>query len=242
MVHEYIVGGFVRDLLIHIEHPTFVTFSKTDKDYAVEADSYEEMKEWVVLEKKGEIKVESPEYFTIRALVPTHAGKQIIDYTLCRKESAYTDGRHPDAVMIGDIYDDLSRRDFTMNAIALDPETNKFIDPWGGRQDIIHKQIRCVGNGFVRMQEDYLRLLRALRFSVTLGFSLDFNIIELLYSNFCVNQLIETISEDRIREELTKMFKNNTLQSFRVLNNYPYLTSKLFETDTLWLKPTMEQR
>lgn len=237
MVKIYLVGGFVRDLQMHILLGTPLN-KKSDKDYAVEAESYEEMKEWLIKEKHADIKVESPQFFTIRALI----NREVCDYTLCRKESIYTDGRHPDVVTIGTIYDDLCRRDFTINAIALDCDTNQFIDPFGGIEDIKNRKITCVGCTFVRMQEDYLRMLRALRFSVTLGYELDCNIIEILHNPYSQEKLIETVSEERIREELTKMFKHNTYKTLRVLSEFNGLQKLIFKSSNLWLKPTMEKR
>lgn len=237
MVKTYLVGGFVRDLQMNILLGTPLN-KKSDKDYAVEAESYEEMKEWLIKEKHADIKVESPQFFTIRALI----NKEVCDYTLCRKESNYTDGRHPDVVTPGTIFDDLGRRDFTINAIALDCDTNEFIDPFGGIEDIKNKKIVCVGSTFVRMQEDYLRMLRAVRFSVTLGFELDLNIVEILHNTYSQEKLVETVSEERIREELTKMFKHDTYKTLKVLGNFNGLQKHIFKSNVLWIKPTMEKR
>jgi len=237
MVKVYLVGGFVRDLQMNVILGTPLN-KKSDVDYAVEAGSYEEMKEWLVREKHADIKVEAPQFFTIRALV----NKEVSDYTLCRKESNYTDGRHPDVVTIGTIYDDLARRDFTMNAMAIDCDTGELLDPYNGIEDIRNLRIVCVGNASQRMTEDYLRMLRALRFSVTLGFSLDANILEILHHQISICKLIETVSQERIREELTKMFKYNTSFTLMMFDKFPSLRDNVFINTDLWLKPTFERR
>ena len=153
----YEVGGAVRDEILNL--PT------NDLDYAVEAESYEAMRE-AVLERGGEIFLESPEYLTIRAKVP---GIGPADFVLCRKDGAYSDGRHPDRVEPGTLLDDLARRDFTMNAMAVDIENGKLYDPHDGRKDMEAETIRCVGVAEERFEEDALRILRAIRFAITKG-------------------------------------------------------------------------
>ena len=96
-----------------------------------------------------------------------------LEITTFRIEKGYSDNRHPDRVDFTDkVEDDLSRRDFTVNAIAYSPEKG-FVDPFGGCADIKKETIRCVGNPNVRFGEDALRILRALRFSSVLGFEID---------------------------------------------------------------------
>lgn len=95
-----------------------------------------------------------------------------IEVTTFRREGAYSDGRHPDAVAFGvSLADDLSRRDFTVNAMALDGD-GSVIDLFGGRSDLALKTIRCVGEPDLRFSEDALRMLRAVRFSAQLRFGL----------------------------------------------------------------------
>ena len=96
-----------------------------------------------------------------------------LEITTYRIEKGYSDNRHPDNVEFTDkVEDDLSRRDFTVNAIAYSPKTG-LVDPFGGCFDIKNKTIRCVGNPNTRFDEDALRILRALRFSSVLGFETD---------------------------------------------------------------------
>lgn len=224
MVKFYKVGGCVRDEIIGR--------NSKDIDFSVEASSYDEMKN-EILRIGGTIYLETPKFLTIRANIP---GIGTTDYVLCRKDGTYSDGRHPDKVEIGNIYSDLSRRDFTMNAIAKYNGT--YIDPHGGIEDISQKIIRCVGSPKKRFTEDGLRILRAFRFAITLGFKLDKEICYFLYDSD-LKGLLSGISKERIREELFKMFKADTISSFRALDGFGM--SFLFAGE-LWLKPTMEQR
>jgi tRNA nucleotidyltransferase/poly(A) polymerase len=139
-------------------------------------------------------------------------------------------------VEVGTIKQDLARRDFTMNAIALDT-TGGIIDPFGGAEDIKEGLIRCVG-GTERLREDALRMLRAIRFAVQLDFTLSNEIIGFLYD---VNNvpLLDNISEERIREELTKAFKADTLETLYYLQSYHAMTASIFDGD-MWLMPTVK--
>jgi tRNA nucleotidyltransferase/poly(A) polymerase len=108
-------------------------------------------------------------------------GGDAFEITTYRADSAYSDGRHPDRVVLGvTLEEDLSRRDFTINAMALPvgPEgelapPSQVVDPFGGREDLARKRLRAVGNPLARFQEDGLRPLRACRFAAQLGFDLD---------------------------------------------------------------------
>ncbi|MRH42425.1 CCA tRNA nucleotidyltransferase [Aquibacillus halophilus] len=125
------------------------------------------------------------------------------EVTTFRVEEGYSDFRRPDRVRFVDrIEDDLARRDFTINAIAMDKRGN-LIDPFGGKKDIELRQIRTVGNPVDRFQEDPLRIMRALRFSSQLGFTINQSTKEAL-----VNYIawIEKIAIERISTELEKMF------------------------------------
>jgi len=219
----YRVGGAVRDLIMGIE--------SKDIDFSVEAGSYNEMKE--AIQSRGcDIKVEKPEFFTIRAVDNILGG---VDFVMCRKEGAYSDGRRPDSVENGTLFDDLSRRDFTCNAIAQDDDGN-LIDPFNGQEDIKNKVIRCVGETEDRMREDSLRLLRAVRFSVTKDFGISMPIHRILHNPKFINML-DNVSSERTREELFKMFKHNTLESLKIFELYPLLKEKIF-SNGLWLIPT----
>ena len=124
------------------------------------------------------------------------------EVTAFRVDGTYLDGRRPESVTFSrNIEDDLSRRDFTMNAIAFNPARG-FIDPFGGRVDIARKIIRCVGEAERRFGEDALRMLRAARFAAQLGFTIDPDTLSAIAP--LANRL-ELISAERIREELTRL-------------------------------------
>jgi tRNA nucleotidyltransferase (CCA-adding enzyme) len=226
MVKFYRVGGCVRDALLNRRCK--------DIDYSVEAESYEAMVKEIE-DRGGEIFLESPQYLTVRAKV---LGMGACDFVLCRKDGQYFDGRHPESVEPGSIYDDLARRDFTMNAIAED-EHGSLLDPHGGQMDIARKVIRCVGDPRKRFGEDALRLLRALRFAVVLDFNMHVSVLECLGDEELVSKLA-CVSIERIREELLKAFKANTLETLRYLERFRILRREIFEDDVLWLMPTLK--
>jgi tRNA nucleotidyltransferase/poly(A) polymerase len=220
------VGGSVRDSILGI--------NSKDIDIAVEAHSFEIMKQ-EVLEQGCTIFLESPQFFTIRAKHPTMGA---VDFSLCRKDGIYRDGRHPDDVQVGTIYDDLARRDFTMNAIAIDLGTEEVLDPFGGMADINNKIIKAVGDVNARFDEDKLRALRAVRFVITKGMRLHHTV------GHAIDKLklhdFDGVSTDRIRDELYKMFAHNTYDSVAILTKYDIFW-ELIRDRGMWLKPTIEK-
>ncbi len=229
MCKYYQVGGCVRDRFINEIFGTQLKIK--DIDYSVEAESYLEMKEDII-SRGGQIFLENPEYFTIRANVP---GFGACDYVLCRKDGVYYDGRRPDAVYQGTIYDDLARRDFTMNAIAVS-EDGEVIDPFNGIDDIKAKIIRCVGSIENRMSEDSLRVLRAIRFSITKDFEIEDNLFEYIANH---NYDLSKISVERIYEELRKMFSYDTLKTIFCLSLADMMY--IFSDFPIKLEPTLKQ-
>lgn len=213
MAKVFKVGGAVRD--------KFLGKKPSDVDFAVEAPSFQEM-EAAILAMGGEIFERKPTFFTIRARIKGLTGGA--DFVLCRQEGAYRDGRHPDNVEVGDIWKDLARRDFTINAMAID-ENDILLDPFGGRVDIQNKIIRCVGNPNERMAEDSLRAIRALRFAVTLGFEIEPETWRAVAS--VTNW--QAVSTDRIWQELNKMFSVNCWESLNMLSQFPNIFEEVVE-------------
>ena len=125
------------------------------------------------------------------------------ELTTFRVESGYSDARHPDSVAYSSsLLDDLSRRDFTMNAIAARPLSDgstEIVDPYGGTEDIRHGSIRCVGDPVLRFEEDALRIMRALRFAAVYGFSVESSTA--LAAARCARRL-DMIARERITAEL----------------------------------------
>ncbi len=206
----YEVGGCIRDKIINKK--------SNDIDYCVEAQSYQDMKNYII-KNKYIILVENEKFFTIKVKLKE---KEYADFTLCRKDGNYSDNRKPDICEISDIKSDLARRDFTINAIAYDIEEKKYIDPFNGISDIKNKIIKCVISTEDRLKEDILRLLRAFRFSLILDFTLDESIINCI-NNIEYIELLNNISKERIKQELTKCLNFNSYKTFIHLKKFSFL-------------------
>lgn len=229
----YMVGGYVRDKMLGVESKDIdytvvmedkeIAFAKANDLTLFETMSHE-------LEHMGfEIFLETPQYLTIRARFPKghkHSGTTA-DFVLARKEGKYTDGRRPDKVEPGTLRDDLARRDFTINAMALD-ENGKLIDPYDGKGDLERRMIRCVGNPDDRIAEDALRALRALRFSVTKDMRIQSELRDVLLSNLCAFLVEHTISDERISAEVSKMLRHDPIKTMDKLSQYTALRSAIF--------------
>ena len=183
----WLVGGCVRDLLMGRPH--------ADWDLATSALPQEVMRIFPRTIPTG------IDHGTVTVMV----GKVPIEVTTLRGEGAYTDGRRPDSVhFVSDLEEDLARRDFTVNAIAMDPADLAVIDPFGGQKDLEKKVLRAVGDARARFSEDGLRVLRAARFVATLEFDLDpdtFAAIEPTLDTF------RKVSPERVRDEWVKTMK-----------------------------------
>lgn len=129
-------------------------------------------------------------------------GEMAIEVTTFRRESGYTDARHPDAVAFDtDLTGDLARRDFTVNAMALDQEL-EVIDPFGGRDDLERGLIQAVGDPARRFSEDALRILRGVRFAAQLGFTLEADTAAAMEA--CAH-LTDRVSAERVKTEVEKI-------------------------------------
>ena len=186
--HEaYVVGGCVRDLLLGKE--------ASDWDVTTDARPAEVQKIFPRVIPTG------IQHGTVTVLM----GKKQFEVTTFRGEGAYTDGRRPDTVeFVRDIAADLARRDFTVNAIALDPDDGRIIDPYEGQKDIARKVIRAVGVPLERFREDGLRVLRAARFTATLEFDLDPETERAIGPSLDV---YKKVSQERVRDEWVKAMK-----------------------------------
>lgn len=132
-------------------------------------------------------------------------GADSFEVTTYRTDGVYSDGRHPDSVTFTkNLKDDLARRDFTMNAIAIG-EDGKLFDPFNGASDIKRHVIRCVGNAKDRFSEDKLRILRALRFSSVMGYSIASETAEAIHE--CCGGMTAQLSAERISAELLKLIQ-----------------------------------
>jgi len=230
MITLYLVGGCIRDQILYK--------NCHDYDIIVKTDSYDEMINYIKNEG-GQIIYENKKYFTIKAKF----NNQLIDFVLCRKDGLYKNCRAPEIVYPGTLYDDLSRRDFTMNALAKECQIinhkliikNDIIDYFGGIEDINNKIIKCVGNTIDRFKEDCLRLVRAFRFSIILNFQLSKDIIECL-NNITIINLLSNISKERIQNELNQCFNYDTYKTILSLSYFPLFQKFLFNDLKLIIK------
>jgi tRNA nucleotidyltransferase (CCA-adding enzyme) len=237
------VGGAVRDKFLGVDSKD-VDFVAIPEDLSVFVNAEFAFNHLVQHLKWEGFKVflETPEFFTVRAQVPEgHPLKQrtnVADFVLARKDGPSSDGRHPDFVLPGTLMDDLQRRDFTINAMAI--LNGELVDPFGGREDLENNLLRFVGNPTERIAEDGLRVIRALRFAATKGFDIEAETWEAINSDFAAEMLMK-VSIERIWEELAKMFLANTRWSLWVMNDIHSAVQDAIFRDGLRLMPTLKK-
>lgn len=224
----YKVGGCIRDEIMGVKY--------NDIDYAVEANSFDELLQWLK-RKKYTIFLQKPEYFSVRAKCPKTG--EVIDFTLCRTDGYYSDNRHPDKVAMADIYSDLARRDFTINAMARGAD-GKLIDPYNGCLAIRQKTIKCVGSARDRIHEDPLRAIRAIRFAVTKEFYMNCELLDVVQHK-SLAKLLKTISSERIMTELNKAFAYDTHRTLILLNCLHDDTIKVIFKNNIHLQVSNKQ-
>ena len=180
----FLVGGCVRDMLLGVQ----------PNDWDVTTAALPEQ----LLELFPGARLTGGQHGTVTVRVNSHA----VEVTPFRVERGYRDHRHPELVQfVADLTADLSRRDFTVNAMALSAD-GLLSDPFGGAADLRRGVIRCVGEPERRFEEDALRMLRALRFSARLGFSIDLFTMEAIREKA---SLCAVLPPERVREELEKI-------------------------------------
>lgn len=199
----WLVGGCVRDLLRH----------KEPHDYDLATSARPQIIQQL-FKKHADTGLKHGTVMVIEEGIP-------IEVTTFRKEGTYSDGRHPDQVeFVDDIQEDLARRDFTVNAMAWNPE-NGLLDPFGGQKDLEEGIIRAVGDPDRRFEEDALRMIRAWRFAAQLGFRIEEQTLKALHKEDNTAR-IEKISAERIFEELNKI----------LISDHPEVIAEM--TDLLW--------
>ena len=193
----YIVGGFVRDHLL----------GKLTYDVDICTNALP-----MNLKQIFKINQNSNGYGGFNLKVK----KYNIDITTYRKEKKYNKRRPVEIEYINNLFEDIKRRDFTINALCMDKNEN-IMDLLGGKKDLDNRIIRVVGNADEKFKEDPLRMLRAVRFATVL----DFEIEEETFSAICKNaELINTLSPDRIKEEFTKMLSSKHIKKgLEILSN-----------------------
>lgn len=185
----YLVGGCVRDILINRE----------PKDWDLTTNAIPE-----------EIQKVFPDHFfendfgTVSVITKSEEESlKVIEITPYRLEGKYSDKRHPDEISFSDnLKDDLSRRDFTVNSLAMDAETEEIVDLFSGKEDLEKKLIRAVGDPKKRFEEDALRMLRAVRLVVRLDFLLEKETAEAIIQ---MSSNLKDISAERVRDEFVKI-------------------------------------
>jgi tRNA nucleotidyltransferase/poly(A) polymerase len=220
-IEVFEVGGAVRDGLLGID--------SKDVDFVVVAKSFDLLRSTLV--RAGfKIFQDKPEFGTIRARVPSDhplaKRTAVADFVMARNDGPSSDGRRPDFVTPGTLLDDLARRDFTVNAMALDKD-GKLIDPHGGLSDLRNGVLKFVGNPMERIEEDGLRVLRAWRFSITKGLKAESATSAALRSDTAF-RMLKMVSAERMREELEKMFKFDTLGTIALLGSIGRMNSAIF--------------
>ncbi len=185
--NAYIVGGCLRDILL----------GRKSQDIDITTDALP--KEIIDVFKDSYKVIETGvKYGTVTVIIEASP----IEITTFRSEQDYLDGRRPENISFEkDIKADLSRRDFTVNAMAYN-DKDGLIDLFGGKRDLEDKIIRCVGNPRERFKEDKLRILRAVRFATTLEFKIEDETFEAIKE---FSEYINEISIERINAELSKM-------------------------------------
>lgn len=187
----YIVGGAVRDMIMN----------RKVVDYDICTNALPEDVRKVFLENKYKVIETGIKHGTV-TVVSNNASYEV---TTFRSDGAYLDNRHPDKVNFNvSLEEDLKRRDFTINALACDAN-GKIYDFHGGIEDIHQKTIRTVGNPNTRFKEDALRMLRALRFKMTLKFEIEEKTEKAIIAN---SDLIKKVSIERINSETEKILDN----------------------------------
>jgi len=195
----YAVGGCVRDSLMPME--------PKDWDICTSALPQTTME----LFAKHHIIETGLKHGTI-TLMLEHKPFEITTY---RIEGEYSDNRHPDNVeFVDNLKEDLSRRDFTINAMAYNPQRG-IVDFFDGEADLNAGIIRCVGDAQKRFEEDALRIMRALRFAAVLGFAIDDKTVEAMYNK---RELLKNIAAERIADELNKLIIGKNVRD--ILSKY----------------------
>jgi poly(A) polymerase len=186
----YLVGGCVRDILLHRE----------PADYDVATNATPERVEQIFPDSL----TVGAQYGVVVVTTETHEGTRAqVEVATFRSDVGYSDGRHPDAVVYAkSAEEDVKRRDFTINGLLLDPQTNQVFDYVGGRADLRAGIIRAIGQPEERFREDKLRMLRAVRFAARFGYVIEPETLRAIQK---LAPAIAQVSAERVRDELTKL-------------------------------------
>lgn len=250
----WVVGGFLRDYFLGVKGK--------DVDFTVEVPDINSLVDYLNNKfSKVLISQIDDEYGRIIAGVPSnelhwtkHAYSRMYgdvpkilyaDFVISRSDGDYTDGRHT-TVVPANIEADLNRRDFTVNAIAINDATGVILDPHNGLTHIKNKVLKTVDHPKISFTQDVLRVLRFYRLLLTKELEADAFALKTIYSeaDYFAKVLSEPIFRDRIHIELGKMFRHNSWATMNMLTNKVpnSILDTIFEKQGLWLKPSYEQR
>jgi len=234
-INIFEVGGCVRDDLLGIP--------SKDVDFVVIAPSFGAMHDHIENTMGLKVFMAKEEFATIRAGVPKdhwlRSRCKDADFVLARKDGPSSDGRRPDFVEPGSLKDDLQRRDFTINALARNVIDGSIIDLFGGRDDLERGILRFVGGPMKRIEEDGLRVIRGFRFEVTKRL-----VVHPLTGKALVSaraaKMLSGVAVERIREELEKMLRFDSMETLRLLSEVPLHIRKAIFRDGLRLSASMK--
>ena len=232
----YLAGGCVRDLLLNRE--------PADYDVATSANPNEVMKifpeSYAVGAQFGVVLIpQNSSVASVSAVVNEVPESQqrtrenaTIEVATFRSDHGYTDGRHPDAVRFSkEPREDVLRRDFTINGMMLDPETNELLDFVGGRKDLEAGVIRAIGDPEQRFAEDKLRMLRAVRFAARFNYEIEPETFTAIQRHA---PEIRIVSRERVRDELTRMLlEGHARRAFLLLDATGLLSEVLPEISAM---------
>lgn len=248
----YRVGGCVRDKLLGVSSKDIDFTAVQDPKHYLETHpntlSVDELFAELIHELRlqgFELFLITPDCYTIRAKFPPSSRNAglVADFVLARKEEGYYPGTRKPILKPGTLYDDLVRRDFTLNALAEDEDGN-IIDLFNGIWALEARMLITPLDARITMLDDPLRLLRAFRFSITKDFIISPRVWETCLMDSVVNKLEEVVSQERIREEVLKMMKHSTTRTLELLGEISKINPRLIEimfSRGMWLKPTFEK-
>lgn len=233
----FMVGGIVRDEIL----------GKTSKDLDIMATA--NWADVIAFCEANDFRVvdEFTRHLTAKVIIPRdHPWRKFSPNGAVDIACSRVDGprRTDSALFEPDPVKDLARRDFTFNAMAreidLDGNLGKLLDPFGGRDDLGSRTVRFVGSPWERIEEDPSRVVRGLRFMVTLGFGVASSTWRAIVDDSCAAALKKRVSAEVIREELVKMFSADPIETMGLLTAIPEaLQDAIFKGGAIKLQPTL---
>lgn len=244
MPQIYEVGGCVRDEIIGVHtNDIDFTFVLDNTDQTVD-EGWDEMLTHLKIEG-FKIFLETKDCFTVRAKFPKgHVNEGLVaDFVMARKEVGYILGTRKPILELGTLEDDLRRRDFTLNALAKDLD-GTIVDLFEGRKHLEEGILVTPLNPIKTFFDDPLRMIRALRFSITKGFEIDSEVWDAMFEPGLIEHLKNVVSKERIQGEVSKMMKHDTVSTLRLLAKIDKIEPKLLEVmfgGDIWLLPSTKK-